>query len=107
MKKVLGSMSKFIFGAFGLAVLILLASLTYGALQKLFPGNFLNQMWGLVMFDVAAVCWALAFVYESRSTGQYATAGLGFIVAFVGTLLMVAYEVVSSGQNIANIDARQ
>jgi hypothetical protein len=106
MKKVIGSMSKFIFGAFGLAVLILLASLTYGALQKLFPGNFMNQMWGLVLFDVGAMCWALAFVYQSRSTAQYATSALGFIVSLVGTLLMVAFEVVSSGQTIADLDAQ-
>ena len=66
-------------------------SLTYGALQKLFPGDFTNQMWGLVMFDIAAMCWAIAFVFQSKSTGQYAVSGLGFIVGFLGTLLMVAY----------------
>ena len=98
MKKVLGSMSKFIFGGFGIAALALLVSLTYGALQKLFPNNFTNQMWGLVMFDIAAMCWALAFVFQSKSTGQYAVAGIGFVVAFVGTLGMVAAEVLMSGQ---------
>jgi hypothetical protein len=64
-------------------------------------------MWGLVMFDIAAMCWAIAFVFQSKSTGQYAASGIGFIVAFVGTLLMVAYEVVSSGQSIANVDVAQ
>jgi hypothetical protein len=100
MKKVLGSMSKFIFALFGLAVLALLMSLTYGALQRLFPGNFANQMWGLVMFDIAAMCWAIAFVFQSKSTMQYAAAGLGFIVGFVGTLGMVAAEVMLSGQTL-------
>jgi hypothetical protein len=107
MKKVLGKMSGFIFAAFGIAVLALLMSLTYGALQKLFPGNFANQMWGLVMFDIAAMCWAIAFVFQSKSTGQYAAAGLGFIVAFVGTLGMVAAEVMLSGQDLANVDTDQ
>jgi hypothetical protein len=107
MKKVLGSMSRFIFGGFGIAVLALLMSLTYGALQKLFPGNFANQMWGLVMFDIAAMCWAIAFVFQSRSVGQYAAAGIGFVVAFVGTLGMVAAEVMLSGQDLANIDTEQ
>jgi hypothetical protein len=100
MKKVLGAMSKFIFGLFGIAVLALLMTLTYGALQKLFPNSFSNQMWGLVMFDIAAMCWAVAFVFQSKSTIQYAAAGLGFIVAFVGTLGMVAAEVMLSGQSL-------
>jgi hypothetical protein len=79
-------------------------SLTYGALQRLFPGNFMNQMWGLVMFDIAAMCWAIAFVFQSKSTMQYAAAGLGFIVGFVGTLGMVAAEVIMSGQSLASIE---
>ena len=107
MKKVLGAMSKYIFAAFGIAVLALLMSLTYGALQRLFPDSFSNQMWGLVMFDIAAMCWAIAFVFQSRSTGQYAAAGIGFIVAFLGTLGMVAAEVMLSGQNLAQFDTAQ
>lgn len=107
MKKVLGAMSKFIFGAFGIAVLALLMTLTYGALQKLFPGNFSNQIWGLVMFDIAAMCWAICFVFLCRSTGQYAVAGLGFVVAFLGTLGMVAAEVMLSGQDLAEVDTSQ
>jgi hypothetical protein len=104
MKKVIGKMSAFIFGGFGIAVLALLMSLTYGALQKLFPDSFSNQMWGLVMFDIAAMCWAIAFVFQSKSTMQYAAAGLGFIVGFVGTLGMVAAEVILSGQTMAQIE---
>lgn len=107
MKKVLGSMSKFIFGAFCVAVLALLMTLTYGALQKLFPGNFTNQMWGLVMFDIAAMCWAVAFVFQSHSTTQYAVSGLGFAVGFLGTLGMVAAEVTLSGQNLSSVDTSQ
>jgi hypothetical protein len=107
MKKVLGKMSAFIFAGFCVAVLALLMSLTYGALQKLFPGNFANQMWGLVMFDIAAMCWAVAFVFQSKSTIQYAATGLGFVVAFIGTLGMVAAEVMLSGQNLAEVDTSQ
>lgn len=99
MKKVLQAASKYIFAAFTLAVLALLMSLTYSALARIFPDSLVNRMWGLVMFDIAAMCWALAFVFASESTGQYATAAIGFVVAFVGTLGMVAAEVIlSSGQ---------
>lgn len=99
MKKVLQTASKYLFGAFGIAVLALLMSLTYSALARIFPDSLVNRMWGLVMFDIAAMAWALAFVFGSESTGQYATAALGFVVAFLGTLGMVAAEVIlSSGQ---------
>jgi hypothetical protein len=107
MKKVLASMSKFIAGGFSIAVLALLMSLTYGALQRIFPDSFSNQMWGLVMFDIAAMCWALMFVFQSKSVGQYAAAGIGFIVAFLGTLGMVGAEVLLSGADLAQIDTAQ
>lgn len=98
MKKVLQTASKYIFAAFGIAVLALLMSLTYSALARIFPDSLVNRMWGLVMFDLAAMCWALAFVFGSESTGQYATSAIGFVVGFVGTLGMVAAEVaLSSG----------
>ncbi len=96
MKKVLQAMSKYIFAAFGVAVLGLLMSLTYSALARVFPDNLVNRLWGLTMFDIAAIAWALAFVFASESVGQYASAGIGFVVAFVGTLGMVAAEVVLS-----------
>jgi hypothetical protein len=99
MKKVLQTASKYIFGAFGVAVLALLMSLTYSALARIFPDSLVNRAWGLVMFDIAAMAWALAFVFGSTTTGQYATAALGFVTGFLGTLGMVAAEVVlSSGQ---------
>ena len=107
MKKVLGAMSKFIAAGFSIAVLALLMSLTYGALQRIFPDSFSNQMWGLVMFDIAAMCWALMFVFQSKSVGQYAASGIGFIVAFLGTLGMVAAEVMLSGANLAQVDTAQ
>ena len=98
MKKVLGSMAGILFAVFCVAVLGLLMSFTLGALRKLFPDNFSNQMWGLVLFDIAAMVWALVFVFKSQSVGQYAAAGIGFVTAFAGTLLMVAAEVILSGQ---------
>jgi len=104
MKKVFQAISKFVAAAFSIAVLALLMSLTYGALQRIFPDSFTNQIWGLIMFDIAAMCWALIFVFQSHSTGQYAAAAIGFIVGFLGTLLMVGAEVILSGQNLAQID---
>jgi hypothetical protein len=107
MKKVLQTASKYIFAAFGVAVLALLMSLTYSALARIFPDSLVNRMWGLVMFDIAAMCWALSFVFGSESTGQYATAAIGFIVGFVGTLAMVAAEVSLSSGMIESGDIGQ
>src|SRR5512133_2512855 len=107
MKKVLGFMSKLVGGLFSIAVLALLMTLTYQALARIFPGSFTNQMWGLVMFDIAAMCWAIAFVFQSKSTGQYAASGIGFITGFLGTLGMVAAEVFLSGQQLTQANTTQ
>jgi hypothetical protein len=107
MKKVLQAMSKYIFAAFGIAVLALLMSLTYSALTRIFPDSLVNRMWGLVMFDIAAMCWAIAFVFSSGTTGQYATSAIGFVVGFVGTLGMVAAEVMLSSGQIESADIGQ
>jgi hypothetical protein len=98
MKKVLAAMSGIIFSVFCIAILGLLMSFTLGALKKLFPDSFVNQMWGLVLFDIAAMVWGLAFVFKSESVGQYAAGGIGFVTGFLGTLLMVTFEVMTSGQ---------
>ncbi len=106
MKKVLANAVKFIFALFTLAVFGMLMSLTYQALQRIFPASFENQIVGLILFDIGAICWALAFVYLCQTTGQYAAAAIGFLTAFVGTLLMVAAEVILSG-NLINNDPQQ
>lgn len=105
MKKVLSKAAGILFSVFGIAILGLLMSLTFGALGKLFPDNFMNQIWGLVLFDIAAMIWALAFVFKSESTGQYAVAAIGFVAAFVGTLGMVAVEVLLSGQEYVEVQS--
>lgn len=99
MKKVLGRMSGILFAVFCIAILGMMMSFTWGALTRLFPESFTNRLWGMVMFDIAAMCWALAFVFKSESLGQYAAAGIGFVVGFLGTLLMVAAEVIMGGQS--------
>jgi hypothetical protein len=106
MKKVLASITKYIFGAFGIAILGLLMSLTFQALGRIFPSHFENQIWGLVLFDIAAICWALTFVFGSETVAQYALSGIGFAVGFLGTLLMVASEVML-GQNLTPVQSEQ
>jgi len=106
MKKVLGNMAIYIFSAFTVAVFGMLVSLTYQALQRIFPSSFENQIVGLVLFDIGAICWAVAFVFLCKSTAQYASAAVGFLAAFIGTLGMVAAEVILSG-NLIETDPQQ
>ncbi|NWG07584.1 MAG: hypothetical protein HXY35_12955 [Chloroflexi bacterium] len=105
MKKVLQSAAGILFAVFSIAILGLLMSLTFGALGKLFPDNFMNQIWGLVLFDIAAMIWALVFVFKSESTMQYALSAIGFIAAFLGTLGMVAVEVMLGGQTFIEVES--
>jgi hypothetical protein len=107
MKKVLATIAGFVFGAFGIAILALLITLTYQALSHIFPDNFISQMWGLVDFDIAMMCWALGFVFQSKSVTQYAAAGTGFLAALVGTLGMVGAEVMLGGQNLVPAQTEQ
>ncbi|MBI1792966.1 MAG: hypothetical protein HYR70_02080 [Chloroflexi bacterium] len=104
MKKVIASAAGILFAVFSVAILGLLMSLTFGALGMLFPGSFTNQIWGLVLFDIAAMVWALVFVFKSESTSQYAIAAIGFIAAFLGTLGMVAVDVMLGGQTYVKVE---
>jgi hypothetical protein len=97
MNKVLKRASMYLFGAFGLAVFGLVISLTYSALAIIFPNDLVNHIWGLVLFDISAVAWGLAFVYLSETVAQYAIAALGFLAGFGGTLIMIAAAVLMSG----------
>ena len=106
MKKVLAQGTKYLFGAFGIAILGLLMSLTYQALGRIFPTSPINQMWGLVLFDIAAITWALAFVFSCETIGQYAVAIFGFLTGFIGTLIMVAAEVML-GQTLTTTNSTE
>jgi hypothetical protein len=100
MKKVIGGIAGLVFALFGFGIIALVMSLTYSGLQRIFPDNPANQMWGLVIFDIAVIAWALAFAFKSYSLGQYAAAGAGFLVGFAGMGLMVYAEVTLSGQQL-------
>ena len=106
MKKVIAEGTKYLFGLFGIAILGLLMSLTYQALGRIFPTSPTNQMWGLVLFDIAAITWALAFVFSCETTGQYAVAIIGFLTGFIGTLIMVGAEVML-GQTLTTTNSTE
>lgn len=88
------------FSLFGLAVIALLMSYTFEALAYLFPDNFISQIMGMILFDIAALAWLGAFIYLCKSVMQYTFAFIGFTFGLLGSLLMVAIDVMLGGQEM-------
>lgn len=105
MKKVMQPVAAVFFALFGMLVIALLMSYTFEALAFIFPDNFTSQIMGMVLFDVAAIAWILAFIYLCKSIMQYAFAFIGFVFALIGTLLMVAIDVMLGGQEMIEAPA--
>ncbi len=100
MKKIMPQIAAVFFSLFGAGVILLLMTYTFQALSHIFPDNFIAQMMGMVLFDVAAIAWIGALIYLCKSVMQYAFAFIGFIVGLLGTLGMVAIEVMLGGQQM-------
>ncbi len=100
MKKIMPNIAAIFFTLFGAGVIVLLASYTFQALAHIFPGNFVAQGMGMILFDIAAIAWLGAFIYLCKSVSQYAIAFIGFALGLAGTLGMVAIEVMLGGQQM-------
>jgi len=107
MKKVYSVIAGLVFKAFGMGIIGLVMTLTYQALQHIFPNDPQKQMWGMVVFDVAVIAWALGFAFRSKSVQQYGAAGAGFLLALVGTIGMIAAEVIIGGQELIPAQRQQ
>ena len=105
MKKVMKVVASILGGVFAMLVFGLMISLTFGALARLFPASPINQAWGLVLFDIAALVWFVAFLYSSEGAGQRAVALVLFVASLVGTVAMVSSEVLMSGQGLVDVPA--
>jgi len=103
MKKILPHVMAILFAVFGLAIIAMLMIYSFSALGKLFPNNFLGQIMGMVLFDVAALVWLGTIIFLCKSVGQYAISTIGFVLGLVGTLLLVAVEVMMGGQELAKV----
>lgn len=100
MKKIMPHVAGVFFAIFSLAVIALLMSYTFSALAYIFPDDFIAQMMGMVLFDIAALAWLGAFIYLSKSIMQYAFAFIGFVFGLGGSLAMVAIDVMLGGQEL-------
>lgn len=100
MKKIMPHVASIFFTLFGAGVVVLLMSYTFKALAYIFPDNFIAQIMGMILFDIAALAWLAAFIYLCKSVMQYSFAFLGFVVGLLGSLVMVAIEVMLGGQEM-------
>jgi hypothetical protein len=105
MGKILKHASLFVVGLFSIAVIGMMMTFTYGALNRIFAGNIAYILFGLTLFDIATVSWGLWFIFQSKSITQYAVAAIGFVVGLVGTLGMIAAEVMLTGMTADQIAA--
>jgi hypothetical protein len=100
MKKIMPHVAGVFFSLFGVGVIILLMSYTFEALAYIFPNNFTAQIMGMVLFDIAALAWLGAFIYLCKSIMQYTFAFIGFVFGLLGSLAMVAIDVMLGGQEL-------
>lgn len=104
MIKLIGPLAKTLFALFVLAVFAGVLYYSYNALSLIFPNDLMGQLFGLALFDIAALVWFLGFVKNSQSTMQYVFSMIGFLIGLLGTLVLVGVEVgLSSG--LLEVDA--
>jgi hypothetical protein len=57
----------------------------------------------VMLFDGAAIVWAITFVTQAKSTSQWAFAAVGFVIGLLGAVLMAAGELIL-GQNLVTFN---
>lgn len=103
MKNVMKYVSLIVFSLFAVAVFALMMSFSFSALGRVYPGNLLNQVMGLVLFDIGALAWLIVFVYKAEGGLQRAGALVLFGLDFLGTLGLVSIEVLLGGQQYVSV----
>ncbi len=93
MSKLIGSYIKPLFAAFSVAVFAAVMFYSWRALSIIFPDDLLGQIFGLLLFDMAALLWFGALVFLSVTIGEYVTASFGFMVGLLGSVGLIAIEV--------------
>jgi apolipoprotein N-acyltransferase len=104
MKRIMPYVGKILFALFMMAAVVFLLSLSWSALNKIFPDSVVNQIFGLAMFDVAALAWLLAFIYVAQGFNQRSISLVLFGVSLIGTISLVGLEIALSTGWLAYAD---
>ena len=86
MKRIMPYVGKILFSLFMLGAIAFLLSLSWSALSKVFPDSVVNQAFGLIMFDVAALAWLMAFIYVAKGFQQRGLSLTMSVISLIGTL---------------------
>lgn len=95
------TLSKFLFYAVAIVLLMWTSSLTYSFLSMALPNTFWAvPLLGLVVFDVGMVSWLFVFLGHAEGNIQRAVAIALTMFNFVGVGLMVLAEILLDGQQL-------
>lgn len=104
MKRVTPYVGKIVFSLFMIGAIIFLLSLSWSALSRVFPDSFINQIFGLAMFDIAALAWLAAFIYVAEGFNQRSISLVMFGISLIGTVSLVGLEIALSTGWLAYAD---
>lgn len=103
MKALAGSIGKILFWIFAVAIFFWTASLSLAALRTILPNDPVKPFVGLVLTDIGALTWLLVFIGQAQGLPQRAISLIMFIVDLAGVILLSAFELLSSGQQLARV----
>jgi apolipoprotein N-acyltransferase len=103
MKDVLSTVSKILFYALALAVVVWTASLTVSLVSRLLPGDTMTPFFALALFDGGALVWFLAFMFSAAGLPQRAISLLAMVLDLIGVIGVSIAELFLGGQQLASI----
>ena len=104
-KYIAPTVAKFLGFVFALGVFALVLLMSFGSLGRIFPGDILKQVGGLIVADIGAILWLIVLVKASRGTAQRAIALILFLLDAVLAAALAGADAMMSGQEFASVPA--
>ncbi len=98
MKQIFAGVGKIVLSVFTVAVIGLMALLSYETLGRVYPEDPIKTVYGLVLFSGGTLAWFVIFMFASRS-GQRPLALTLFAVSLIGEVVYSAADVFMGGQS--------
>lgn len=104
MKKVFSGAGHIVLAVFTVAIILFMALMNYQTLGRVFPGDPMQQVWGMVLFTGGTLSWFAIFLLASRGF-QRPIAMVMFGISLVGEVFYAAADVLQGGQSWVEVDA--
>ncbi len=96
--------SRSLFYALALILLIWTSSLTISFISRVLPNAFwMLPLLALVQFDIGQISWLFVFLRYARGSGQRAIALLACLTDFIGVGLISIAEILIGGQTLIQV----